>query len=193
MNHKLIGSSETIAHAAARTAAAKDRSPMTRMRARRGNGESGQSLVEFALVLPVILLVLAGIMELGIIMNQYQILTYATGVGARAFALSRKQASYSPYSATDPCEYTYDVAVAGMPSINTTNLQMTIVYTPPGGTTKTWSNVSSTSGCSSETLGTGDINGTVTVEVSYSATPPVFFGIKALTATLSAQASEQIQ
>jgi Flp pilus assembly protein TadG len=193
MNDTVIGKSDKMAHAAIHPAPAQGRSFMTRIRARRGKGESGQSLVEFALVLPVILLVLAGIMELGIIMNQYQILTYATGVGARAFALSRGQSSYSPYSATDPCEYAYDVAVAAMPSINTSNLQMTIVYTPPGGSTKTWSGVTGTSGCASESLGTADINGTVTVQVTYSATPPVFFGIKALTANLSASGSEQIQ
>jgi len=55
--------------------------------ARRGRGkrrgESGQSLVEFAIVLPILLAVVIGIFEFGRAWNVYQVLTNAAREGAR--------------------------------------------------------------------------------------------------------------
>ena len=58
--------------------------------------EAGQSLVEFAVTLPVLLLVLTGLCTFGIAINNYMQLTEATNVGARQLAISRGQT-------TDPC------------------------------------------------------------------------------------------
>jgi Flp pilus assembly protein TadG len=193
VNDTVMGSSRQTAVSAIRTAGAKLLSFMERTRVEKG--ESGQSLVEFALVFPVIILVLAGIMMLGIIMNQYQILTYATGQGARAFALAVAQTSFTPTAASDVCEYTYDIATQNMPSLTTSNVTMTITFTPGSQSTKsaqTWSNVNGTSGCSGFSLNGNDINSVVTVQVSYPATSPVFFGVKAMTAALNASATEQV-
>jgi Flp pilus assembly protein TadG len=46
--------------------------------------ESGQVLVEFALILPVLLLILAGIAEFGILFYNKQVLNNASREGARA-------------------------------------------------------------------------------------------------------------
>jgi Flp pilus assembly protein TadG len=51
--------------------------------------EDGQSMVEFALLLPILLIVALGIMQFGIIYNNYITLTDATRVGARQAAVSR--------------------------------------------------------------------------------------------------------
>jgi Flp pilus assembly protein TadG len=51
--------------------------------------EDGQSMVEFALLLPILLVVALGIMQFGIIYNNYITLTDATRVGARQAAVSR--------------------------------------------------------------------------------------------------------
>lgn len=156
--------------------------------------EEGQALVEFALVAPVILLVLTGICSLGIAMNQYELLTFGTGDGARAFALSRGQANWSPTTASDPCEYTYDTAMAAMPTLNASNLTMTITFTPPSGsdhTAKTWSNVSATSGCSGFTLDGTDINGSIQVQTTYPVLP-VIWG-HAMSLNLTANTAQQIQ
>jgi TadE-like protein len=53
--------------------------------------EDGQSLVEFALVAPVLLLLVTGIMEFGLMFNQYLSLTDAARTGARALALDAGQ------------------------------------------------------------------------------------------------------
>jgi len=47
----------------------------------------GQALVEFTLVVPVLLLLLVAIMELGLVINQYIVLTEAAREGARSAAL----------------------------------------------------------------------------------------------------------
>jgi TadE-like protein len=51
--------------------------------------ERGQSLTEFALVLPLLMLVLFGIIQFGIVFNNYISLTDAVRSGARKAATSR--------------------------------------------------------------------------------------------------------
>ena len=46
-------------------------------------------MVEMALVLPVLLLVVTGILTFGLAFNNYLLLTEATSVGARTLAISR--------------------------------------------------------------------------------------------------------
>lgn len=54
---------------------------------RRGRGERGQSLVEFALVVPMLLLVLFAIIDFGRLFQGYITLTNATREGARIAAV----------------------------------------------------------------------------------------------------------
>jgi Flp pilus assembly protein TadG len=51
--------------------------------------DRGQTMVEFALVVPVLCLVIFGIIQCGILYNNYITLTDATRVGARKAAVSR--------------------------------------------------------------------------------------------------------
>ncbi|VBB06615.1 Hypothetical protein LUCI_1851 [Lucifera butyrica] len=53
----------------------------------------GQSMVEFALVLPVFLLLVAGMMEFGRVMNQYLVVTEAAREGARSAAVGNDDAT----------------------------------------------------------------------------------------------------
>jgi Flp pilus assembly protein TadG len=66
---------------------------------RRRNPERGQAVVELALVLPLMLLLLLGIVEFGTVFRDYIALTDATRVGARQAAVSR---SLQPESARVP-------------------------------------------------------------------------------------------
>ena len=54
---------------------------------RRGSSEDGSQLVEFALVLPMLLLVVLGIAEFGIIFQRYEVVTNAAREGARMAVL----------------------------------------------------------------------------------------------------------
>ena len=67
--------------------------------------ESGQSMVEAALVLPLLLLLVMGVLAFGLTFNNYIALTEATGVGARQLAISRG-------TTLDPCA-TVATAISG--------------------------------------------------------------------------------
>lgn len=48
-----------------------------------GSKKKGQALVEFAILLPILILIIAGIMEFGIILNSYLTIQNASREGAR--------------------------------------------------------------------------------------------------------------
>src|SRR5207248_1772589 len=52
--------------------------------------EQGQTMTEFTLVLPILALLLFGVIQFGIIFNQYLTLTDAVRAGARKAAVSRQ-------------------------------------------------------------------------------------------------------
>lgn len=52
-------------------------------------GQKGQALVEFALILPIIILIFFGILESGRIFHSYIVITYAAREGARAGAVGK--------------------------------------------------------------------------------------------------------
>jgi Flp pilus assembly protein TadG len=52
--------------------------------------ERGQTMTEFAFVLPILLVLLFGIIQFGIVFNNYIALTDATRAGARKAAVSRQ-------------------------------------------------------------------------------------------------------
>jgi Flp pilus assembly protein TadG len=55
--------------------------------------EQGQTMVEFAIVLPVLALLLFGVIQFGIAFNNYLTLTDAVRAGARKAAVSREASS----------------------------------------------------------------------------------------------------
>jgi Flp pilus assembly protein TadG len=52
--------------------------------------QQGQSMTEFALVLPILALLLFGVIQFGIVFNNYLTLTDAVRAGARKAAVSRR-------------------------------------------------------------------------------------------------------
>jgi Flp pilus assembly protein TadG len=52
--------------------------------------ERGQAMTEFAIVLPILIVLLFGIVQFGILFNNYVTLTDAVRAGARAAAVSRQ-------------------------------------------------------------------------------------------------------
>jgi Flp pilus assembly protein TadG len=59
---------------------------------RRLRRSEGQTMVEFALVLPILCLLLFGVIQFGIVFNNYVDLTDAVRAGARKAAVSRQDA-----------------------------------------------------------------------------------------------------
>lgn len=63
---------------------------MRKVNWKNGRNEHGQTLVEFSLVLPLLALLLFGVIQFGIVFNNYIDLTDAVRAGARKAAVSRE-------------------------------------------------------------------------------------------------------
>jgi Flp pilus assembly protein TadG len=95
----------------------------------RADDDGGQSLIEFALAAPAMLLVLLGIFTFGIVINNYLTLTEAVNVGGRALAISRS-------SALDPCATTVAAVQAAAPNLNAATMSFTFkIYTAAAAST----------------------------------------------------------
>ena len=66
---------------------------------KRLHDERGQTMVEFAIVLPVLCLLLFGAIQFGILFNNYVTLTDAVRAGARKAAVSRQITGTTPQQA----------------------------------------------------------------------------------------------
>ena len=60
----------------------------------------GQALVEFALMLPVLLLLVVGVMEFGLVINQYMVVAESAREGARSAALGGSNATVTTVART---------------------------------------------------------------------------------------------
>jgi Flp pilus assembly protein TadG len=91
--------------------------------------ETGQTMVEFAIVLPVLCVLLFGIIQLGIVFNNYVTLTDAVRAGARTAAVSRNDG--------DPTGATTSAVRSSAADLNQTNLGVTVSSAWTAGTTVT--------------------------------------------------------
>jgi Flp pilus assembly protein TadG len=82
------------------------------MHARGFKSESGQALTEFAVVLPLLAIILVAIVQAGIALNHYVTLTDAVRVGARTASAS---ASLGPAGATTATTTAMQQAAGGLP------------------------------------------------------------------------------
>jgi len=117
--------------------------------------------------MPILVALLAGIVWLGLLINNYITLTDAVSQGARAFAESTGVTS-APVN-NDPCTYAVSVMNADAKSLNTGLITYTITYTP----FSTGTGVTKTAPCSGFAK-TGMTEGdTVTIQATYPAFMPV--------------------
>jgi Flp pilus assembly protein TadG len=96
----------------------------TSRRNRRFNpgGDRGQSMVEFVVVLPILVMLLLAIWQCGVAFHNYIAITDAARVGARAAAVNRS---------TDPCQAAKDAIQATVSGPQWTQMNVTCP-TPPG-------------------------------------------------------------
>jgi Flp pilus assembly protein TadG len=122
----------------------------------------GNALIEFAMIGPLLIALLVGIVWLGALVNNYITLTDAVSQGARAFAESTNITT-APVSG-DPCTYAKNMMFADAQSLNTASITYTITYTPAA----TGTGVTKTVPCSgfASSMIEGD---TVTIQATYPA------------------------
>lgn len=139
--------------------------------------EEGQALVEFAVILPVLLMLLTGIIQFGLAYNKYITLTDAAQSGAQTLALGR--------GLSDPCDPAVAQTVQSANTIGLTSAQVTTSF-----------------GSSTDTCGTGSYpsrtggnevpndQATVTATIPYTF---ALFGLSLGTLNLTASASDAIE
>ena len=86
----------------------------------RRTNENGQALVEFAIVLPLLLMILYGVIQFGIVFNNYIQVTSAAREGARKASVSRTLGSSAATTAAT------DAAVAAAPGLDSSDMGVTV-------------------------------------------------------------------
>jgi Flp pilus assembly protein TadG len=89
----------------------------------RKRGQRGQAMVEFAIIVPILLTVLLGIMQLGVVYNNWVTLTDAARAGARKGAVCRSSCSPSATAATT------SAVQASAANLNQSKLGVTVTST----------------------------------------------------------------
>jgi Flp pilus assembly protein TadG len=103
--------------------AGSPRPQLARRHVLRRRGEEGQAMVEFALVLPVLLLVLVAILKFGLTFENYLTLTDAVRAGSRQLAVGRGSAN--------ACTSATNLVQSSASGLNTANLTVTTSLTSP--------------------------------------------------------------
>ena len=149
--------------------------------------EQGGALVEFALIAPLVLMLMTGVFSIGIVLNGSMMLTNGVGAGARAFALSRGVTVTSggtQSQITDPCAYAVQIAKQAAPNLNSSAATFSITWTPNGGAAAIYSTT-----CNGITLNTGD---TVQMQASYPVTM-IVYGWRPGALNITEQTTELVQ
>ena len=114
---------------------AERHSPGRWLRSLLSTGEQGNAMIEFAMLLPVLLLLTTGLLVFGVAMNNYLQLTNAVSVGARKVALYGHQTGAAA-STADPCATASAAVIAAAPALNPASLTFTYSFNSvPASTT----------------------------------------------------------
>ena len=82
--------------------------------------EQGVAMVEIALTLPLMVVLITVIWQLGLLLSQQTTLTYAATIGAQALMVDRTSTS------NDPCADTFNAIKGAAPTLISANISMTI-------------------------------------------------------------------
>jgi Flp pilus assembly protein TadG len=151
--------------------------PMTDHMRGRWNRERGQAVVELALVLPLFLMLLLGIVQFGTVFRDYVALTDATRVGARQASVSR---SLQPPSSREPTIVT-KIHNAGI-NLDSNKMTITVELRDPAGTLKT------PNSAEASWVQSGDVTVRATYPFKISLFGQVFY-----TGTLQSRTTERIE
>ncbi|MGH7551129.1 MAG: TadE/TadG family type IV pilus assembly protein [Gemmatimonadota bacterium] len=108
---------------------------------KRPKRDSGQSVAEFAIVLPILLALLVGIFEFGVAWNRKQVLTNAAREGARLAvlpntfseaAVNATMDSYLTSAGIAPADVSRDLEMCSVPCTgDTVTIELTMNHTMP--------------------------------------------------------------
>jgi Flp pilus assembly protein TadG len=125
--------------------------------------DEGQSLVEFALIVPVLALILTGIFWMGINMSNYMALSDAVEVGARYLKIEGNTTGNTADNLPDPCKSVFTQMMGSASTLNPAKI--TVTYTLNGNKIGPFTGTAAnTCASDSDSFGSG---GTFTVVATY--------------------------
>jgi Flp pilus assembly protein TadG len=158
----------------------------------RFRSERGTSLVEFAFVLPLFMLIVTGMTTFGIAMNQYLELDNSTNIGAQQLAIARG-------TGEDACAEAVSAVKNAAPFLDSSQISYTITFTvlstdTSGVTDATYTGAgSSAPTCPSASVDNMDAGGTVELQTQYPCTVTVYGGNLIPGCKLTSQVTEVMQ
>ncbi len=151
-------------------------------------GEGGGALIEFALVLPLMVMLITGMASFGLAISNYLILTSSVDSGARALSLARGQ-TIPALAASNPCAYAVQVANNSSPSLNPSSLTYSIAWTTINASGTSVTTNYSNASCAGLVLNAGD---SVQVRAVYPFTI-ILYGWRPGALNMVSQTSELVQ
>jgi Flp pilus assembly protein TadG len=153
-------------------------------------GERGTALVEFALVAPMLLLIVLGTVQFGLTLGQYVTLTNAVGVGAMQFAISRGD--------TTPSSDAWNAITTAASTLTAASIKMTLTVNATACVTNA-STLSAAQAADTTCMNalTNNVGKPAQVSATYTATFPcnlltIWQGM-ASTCNLASQVTERVQ
>jgi len=147
-------------------AGARARSTGSRLRAFLRSGGEGQSLVEFALVLPVLAIILTGLFWIGINTCNYLAMQDAVEVGARYLMIEGNTSGTNTNNLADPCQAVFTQMMGSSSTLDPSKI--TVTYTLNGTA------VNSTGNSCSSASGSFGAGGTFSITATYPCTAGIY-------------------
>ena len=151
------------------SACARARSTGSWLRVCLRSGGEGQSLVEFALVLPVLALLLTGVFWVGINMCNYLALNNAVEVGARYLKIEGNTSGNTTNNLADPCLSVFQQMMGSASTLDSS--QITVTYKLNGSTIETLKGSANTCPSDSDNYSAG---GTFSIVATYPCTAGIY-------------------
>jgi Flp pilus assembly protein TadG len=154
--------------------------------------EEGNALVEFAMVAPIMLMIMMGIVVIGSTMSNYMQLIEATSSAARGVAVARS-------NTLDPCNSFSAAVIQGAPMLNSSTMTFKLVLTSSSGSTLgTYGPTTGSLTCSSSSYTSGapsylQQGGGASVTVTYPCNLTIYGKNYWSGCTLQAQTTEMVQ
>jgi Flp pilus assembly protein TadG len=157
-----------------------------RWRLAHSSGQRGAAAVEFALVVPLLLVLLFGVMQFGWLMNSYLMVNQATSSGSRLFSTQR--------GFDNPCTKAFTAVTSAAAGLTTANITMSCsVNGAAACSTCAGGSCATDASCKTQLI--SNAGNPATVTVSYAFTPLIANSLSALNmpTELSATATDQVQ
>jgi Flp pilus assembly protein TadG len=157
---------------------------MRRFGRRISAGERGSALVEMAVMVPVAMVMLTGLLQFGLYINNSLELQNATSLAAQYLSVNR-----GTTAAADPCSLTVTAFKSVSPYLNSSNVTFSFSFQPQSATSATaYTGTSCTGAASLFTQGA-----TATVNTKYPCSLAIYGQNIAPSCSLQAQVTEVIQ